>query len=229
MIDENAFGVLIAHYDLESVEYSLSEVAFLEYLARFAEVVAGRLAAQPLSGELRRIELGHALYLEFADGDQQVDPIGWLRSVRQALIDADLPNICVLTAGGRWIPGTHEAATSEAESSRDLDGTHARESGAWRVGSPAEVEDSSAQASPMPLVDPRLGDEAATTFGPSEALRKAFAAEAFAQPTTSEGSDGGWGPGLYVEKDAIEQLGKNLRNAPTALPVLSATFYRIGT
>jgi hypothetical protein len=38
----------------------------------------------------------------------------------------------------------------------------------------------------------------------------------------------GWGPGLYVEKDAIEQLGKSLKNEPTALPVLSSVFYRIG-
>jgi hypothetical protein len=56
-----------------------------------------------------------------------------------------------------------------------------------------------------------------------------LAAEAHAQPTTASGAEQtGWGPGLYVEKDAIERLGKSLKNAPTALSVLSSVFYRIG-
>ncbi len=228
MIDENAFGVLVAHYDLESVEYSLGESAFLEYLVRFADLIEQRLAAQPLGNELRRIELGHALYLEFADGDQQTDPIVWLRSMRQVLIDADLPNICALTAGGRWVQASSEDVSSDSDLSPVAGAAKARESGAWRVSTSPNADDSNAQASPLPLVDSRSHDECSRVYGPSEALRKALAAEALAQPTTSEGSDSGWGPGLYVEKDAIEQLGKNLRNTPTALPVLSATFYRIG-
>jgi hypothetical protein len=228
VIDENAFGVLVAHYDLESVEYSLSESAFIEYLVRFANLVEQCLAAQPLGRDLRRIELGHAFYLEFADGDQQTDPIAWLRGMRQALIDADLPNVCALTAGGRWVQVSSEDAASDGDLSSGADMTQARESGAWRVSSPSNTDDSNAQASRLPLVDPRSHDERERAYGPSEALRKALGAEAFAQPTLSEGNESGWGPGLYIEKDAIEQLGKNLRNTPTALPALSATFYRIG-
>ncbi|HEY5957270.1 MAG TPA: hypothetical protein VIV60_11980 [Polyangiaceae bacterium] len=187
MIDENAFGVLIAIFDPEDAEYSLENAAFLDFLGRFARAIETRLGEQPLAEGLRRLDLGHAQYLEFADGDQSVDPIVWVRQTRQRLIDADLPNLCVLAAGGRWIdsPATDEAPTGTSS-------------------------------------------EYSVTVGPSEPLRKALAAEAFAQPTTSAETDDSWGPGLYVEKDAIEQLGKSLKNTPTALPVLSTLFYRIG-
>lgn len=60
---------------------------------------------------------------------------------------------------------------------------------------------------------------------PSEAFRRALYAEA-----ATHGRDGedGWGAGLYVDSEAIEALGKSLKNAPTALEVAGATFYRIG-
>jgi hypothetical protein len=59
----------------------------------------------------------------------------------------------------------------------------------------------------------------------SEPLRRALFAE-----TACHGSDGGdgWGPGLYVDTEAVEALGKSLKNAPTPLSSAGATFYRIG-
>jgi hypothetical protein len=59
----------------------------------------------------------------------------------------------------------------------------------------------------------------------SEPLRRALYAE-----TASHGTDGsdGWGPGTYVDTEAIEALGKALKNAPTPLASAGATFYRIG-
>lgn len=59
---------------------------------------------------------------------------------------------------------------------------------------------------------------------PSEPLRRALYAEA-----SSHGSDGedGWGSGLFVDTDAIEALGKLLKNAPTPLSAAGATFYRL--
>jgi hypothetical protein len=59
----------------------------------------------------------------------------------------------------------------------------------------------------------------------SEALRRALYAE-----TASHGTDGsdGWGPGTYVDTEAVEALGKALKNAPTPLACAGATFYRIG-
>jgi hypothetical protein len=190
VIDENAFGILIAHYDLENIEYSLEESAYLEYLSRFVAVVDERLTSKPVAAGLRRLDLGHAYYFEFADGDQLENPITWIRELRSALVDADLPNICVLSAGGRWV--------TPAEGNTN--------------------EDASAGTSP-----------AAVAYGPSEPLRKAFAAEALSQPTEAgEEGETGWGPGLYIEKEAIEQSGRTLKNAPTALFVHSSVFYRIG-
>jgi hypothetical protein len=191
LIDENAFGVLIAHYDLESLEYDTAPEVFIEYLGRFSRLVDERISLSPLATHLRKVELGHAYYFEFAAGDQLVDPITWVRETRKAFVANDLPNVCVLCEGGRWLD----------EPTLDVS----------TAGEPSE--------------DPRP-----VSFGPSEPLRKALAAEAEAQPTTAtEPQEVGWGPGLYVEKDAIERLGKSLKNAPTALPVLSSVFYRIGT
>lgn len=168
-----------------------------------------------------------------AGRDQQTDPIAWLRGMRQSLIEADLPNVCVLTAGGRWISRPSEDTELEEEETPPEGASSAPESGAWRVSSSPDPEDSNAQASALPLPmsagDERSSSRQATkSYGPSEALRKALAAEAFAQPTTAHDGDAGWGPGLYIEKEAIEQLGKSLKNVPTALPALTATFYRIG-
>jgi hypothetical protein len=191
LIDENAFGVLIAHYDLESIEYDMAPEVFIEYLGRFSRLVEERISLSPLATFLRKVELGHAYYFEFADGDQLIDPITWVRETRKTFVANDLPNVCVLCEGGRWVDERPVDASMAAEPSQD----------------------------PRPIC-----------FGPSEPLRKALATESLAQPTTAkEPEEVGFGPGLYVEKDAIERLGKSLKNVPTALPVLSSVFYRIGT
>jgi hypothetical protein len=60
----------------------------------------------------------------------------------------------------------------------------------------------------------------------SEPLRHTLDADA-ATRAGEEESDNGWGPGLYVEDEAIEALGRKLKNAPTALEAGGVTFYRI--
>jgi hypothetical protein len=62
---------------------------------------------------------------------------------------------------------------------------------------------------------------------PSEPLRRALAVEAVSQP--NDGLAPGWGPGLYVDTDALEALGRSVKNAPTALEIAGATFYRAGS
>jgi hypothetical protein len=62
---------------------------------------------------------------------------------------------------------------------------------------------------------------------PSEPLRHALDADSAARMTLGD-EVVGWGPGLYVETDAIEALGRKLKNAPTPLEAGGATFYRIG-
>jgi len=60
---------------------------------------------------------------------------------------------------------------------------------------------------------------------PSEPLRRALYAEA-ASHGEEEGQ--GWGAGLYVDTEAIEAMGRTLKNAPTPLVSGTATFYRLG-
>jgi hypothetical protein len=73
-----------------------------------------------------------------------------------------------------------------------------------------------------------LGDAGLVTISlPSEPLRRALYAETASRPT-HEGDDG-WGPGLYLDVEAVEALGIKPRNAPTSLRVGGAEFYRVGT
>jgi hypothetical protein len=75
-----------------------------------------------------------------------------------------------------------------------------------------------AQASePSPLMEVCL---------PSEPLRHALDADA-ASRATEDDEPSGWGPGLYVEDEAIEALGRKLKNEPTALEAGGARFFRI--
>lgn len=60
----------------------------------------------------------------------------------------------------------------------------------------------------------------------SEPLRRALRAEAAAVLDADRGT--GWGPGIYLDLDALEALGKKLRNQPTTLDVAGATFCRVG-
>lgn len=59
---------------------------------------------------------------------------------------------------------------------------------------------------------------------PSEPLRRALEAEAFAR---RDEEDNGWGPGVYVDTEALEALGKTPKNAPTVLRGRGAAFFRI--
>ena len=61
---------------------------------------------------------------------------------------------------------------------------------------------------------------------PSEPLRRALYAET-ATHGADEDDDSGWGPGIYVDTEAVEALGRTLKNAPTPLAVAGATFYRV--
>jgi hypothetical protein len=60
---------------------------------------------------------------------------------------------------------------------------------------------------------------------PSEPLRRALHVEALARRDEDETS--GWGPGVYVDTEALEALGKTPKNAPTVLRACGAQFFRI--
>jgi hypothetical protein len=59
---------------------------------------------------------------------------------------------------------------------------------------------------------------------PSEPLRRALDVATLSR--RDEQVDG-WGPGVYVDTEALEALGKTPKNAPTVLQAPGAQFYRI--
>ncbi len=187
MLDENAFGLLVSYLAIEDDEYSLEVTEFTARLRSFGEEVRAFLAETPLAKGLQVVDFGHALYLEFADGDQETPLIGWLKRLRQRLQDSTRIEVaCILSHGSRW--------TTEGTSL------------------PVQERDSD-------TVITKLAHS-------SEALRRAFYAE-----TACHGDDDapGWGPGVYVDTEAVDALELALRNAPTPLEMAGATFYRAGS
>jgi hypothetical protein len=188
MIDESAFGLLIAYYDLENDEYAAEPEDFVERYTGFVSALRERLTAAPPAASGRALDLGHALYVEWMEGEEGGDPIAWLRATRTLLTEHGYASAGVLTFGATWVdePATHP----------DL--THAGN---------------------LVLVRASL---------PSEPLRRALLAEAATHGDEDAGIEG-WGPGLYLDVDAIDALGRKPKNAPTVLRTGGAQFYRGGS
>jgi hypothetical protein len=184
--DENAFGVLIGYHALEDDEYRLEPEEFAARFAQFRGAVRACVEAFPLAENVLVRELGHAVYLEFADGEQKEDPIGWIKLVRARLTGLELPSVGVLSHGGRWLTQTDEMETPPAVS----------------------------------------GVTWLSVSLPNEPLRRALYAETATHPA-DESDEAAWGPGLYVDTEAVEALGRALKNAPTPLAVAGATFFRV--
>ena len=188
MLDENAFGLLISYYQIESDEYSLERQQFVQRYQSFRATTLECIEALPLGRQTRALDFGHALYLEVAQGEEVEDPFGWLRMVRARLHARDFLSVGVLSHGSRWVD---EAAS------------------AW--------DPALQQVGDIPVLCASL---------PSEALRRALYADAAAR---EDENCPGWGPGLYVDTEAIEAMGRTLKNAPTPLLASGATFYRFGS
>lgn len=62
--------------------------------------------------------------------------------------------------------------------------------------------------------------------GPSEAMRKALNAEAMSRDDDETGETG-WGPGLFVDADVFDALGRKLKNEPTPLRHAGSCYFRI--
>jgi hypothetical protein len=183
--DENAFGVLIAYFDIENDEYALEAADFAARFSEFRSALRACVETFPLAQSGIAREFGHALYIEFGDGEQLEDPISWIKLVRARLKALDLASVGVLSHGGRW------------------------------------------QAEPAEPVPPTAGGiEWLPVSLPSEPLRRALYAET-ATHGVDEDDENAWGPGIYVDTEAVEALGRTLKNAPTPLAVAGATFYRV--
>lgn len=188
MIDENAFGLLVSYFTIEDDEYGLEPEEFVLRFQGFREVVLGAIRERSPGGNVRGLDLGHAIYLELADGDQNGDPIEWLKEVRARLTDCEYESVCVLVHGGRWLADDDDESAPE------------------RIGTDVMLLRASL---------------------PSEPLRRALSAEVAARIDEDSPLEG-WGPGLYIDSEAVEALGRSLKNAPTPLITAGAMFFRAG-
>lgn len=79
-----------------------------------------------------------------------------------------------------------------------------------------------------PAVGPAGPDATLTSVSlPSEPLRRALYADAAARYDEEDAPEG-WGPGLYIDVEAVEALGKSFKNEPTPLLASGAMFFRVG-
>lgn len=188
--DENAFGVLVAYFDIDEDEYALEADDFITRFTEFRGVVLDFFHEFPLAAAVHVIDVGHALFAEIADGDQLDDPMAWGKALRAALRGRGIATSVFVTHGGRWVEED--------------------------AGPPAEVDRGAA------------GSVCLQVSRPSEPLRRALLGWAAACRADAEDT-AGWGPGLYVDTEAVEALGRAPKNAPTPLVMAGATFYRLGS
>jgi hypothetical protein len=69
-----------------------------------------------------------------------------------------------------------------------------------------------------------LGPRVVRLSRPSEPLRRALDLETLAR---LDDAGGGWGPGMYVDVEALEAIGRTPKNAPTVFSAKGADFYRL--
>jgi hypothetical protein len=188
VLDENAFGLLIAYLNLEDHELSGERDDFVARYRQFADIVRARLTEPAPGSAGRALDLGHAVYVELLEQTERGDLIAWLRETRAALGAEGFETAAVLTFGGSWV--------DVAE----------RRSLVTELGN-------------LTLVQASL---------PSEPLRRALMADAAARRDVDDES-GGWGPGLYLDVQAVEALGRKPKNAPTILRSGDAEFFRAGS
>ena len=193
LTDQNAFGVLLSYLDVEQDEYASDDSK--AFVARFSAVraaIAEFLDACPLAAPVRAWGLGHSVYLEFEEGDEEAELIPWLKNCRARLTGAEFRSAAILSYGSRWV-------SSESEDAHLV------------VLEPGE--NPAVRWSVLP--------------GPSECWRHALAADTAVRE--DEEAESGWGPGLYLDVDAVEALGKSPNNQPTILRVAGAGFFRAGS
>jgi hypothetical protein len=187
MLDENAFGLLIAYHRLEDDEYAGERADFIERYRTFVKLVREHLAAQPPAPQARAVDFGHAVYVELLGDDEHADLLAWLRSLRAVLGEHAYQTAAFLTFGGAWVEETPGTAVIECGSVKVLSASL-----------------------------------------PSEPLRRALLGEAATHGDEDDGREG-WGPGLYLDVDAVEALGRRPKNAPTILRAGGAAFFRAGS
>jgi hypothetical protein len=103
MIDESAFGILISYFNLEDDEYAGERADFVERYGLFSRLLEERLTNAPPAAAARALDLGHGMYVELLEGEQELDLIAWLRQTRATLAEAGFQTAAALTFGSAWI------------------------------------------------------------------------------------------------------------------------------
>ncbi len=188
MIDENAFGLLIAYLNIEEDEYAGEREQFVLRYNAFRSLLRDRLRDAPPSDSARALELGHAFFVELLEDEIGCDLIAWLRTLRTELGDSGYVTAGILTYGSSWYDA----------------------------------------ADPQPAVTEVAKCRVVSASGPSEPLRRALGAEAACRGDEDAAAPG-WGPGLYLDVDAVEALGRKPMNQPTILRSNGAEFFRAGS
>lgn len=114
MIDENAFGILIANHHLEDEEYGTDDIdEVVDRITLFRRLVLQHLAEHPPAAGAHALDLGHAVYIELAE-DGAAGLLVWAKALRSTLSENDFESTLILTHGGRWIDEEGSAVRSES-------------------------------------------------------------------------------------------------------------------
>jgi hypothetical protein len=127
--DENAFGILVCYLRVEDEEYGFEREEFVRRFELFRKVVRDHLREEPVGVDVRAIDLGHAWYVEIAEGDQSTSPIGWARKVRERLGEQGFESAAFVTHGSRWVDDQAESFASTE---------HIGDAGLLTVSNPSE-------------------------------------------------------------------------------------------
>lgn len=120
VIDENAFGLALAYYDIEEEEYGLEDSAeFVRRFRAFEAAARGALARAELPEDRLALGLGHSIYFEFHDAGDTPRLVSQARQVSTAVLEAGFRNALALAFGSRWVdpeaptPGALQADAGE--------------------------------------------------------------------------------------------------------------------
>ena len=103
LVDENAFGVLVSYFGVEDEEYGLERDVFVARFDAFRASVRESLRDHRLGSGVRAVDLGHALYVEVADGSHTESPLAWAKRAHARLAEAGYAAVVAVTHGGRWV------------------------------------------------------------------------------------------------------------------------------
>src|SRR6185436_13437929 len=102
LVDENAFGILIAYFAIEDEEYALEREKFVERFSEFRAATLDFAVTLPVAERAQLFDLGHAVYIEFAQGEEREDPLAWAKAARALLTGRNFDSAVIVSHGSRW-------------------------------------------------------------------------------------------------------------------------------